>query len=934
MSEEESLRERAEVVFRVFVLTDVVGSTALMRDHPEETQAALERHEEIIESAVSSAGGRFLRKKGEGDSTFSVFLSARDATVAIVDALRRLEAEPWREPVVIKIRAGIHAGEAQNRDENYFGSAVNLAARLRAMANPGQVLISSIVKELCDSAPPPPCGWRHLGSHRPRDFGAMDLYQPLADGVSESFPPLAGSIVTPHNLPAPSTSYIEREDEVARISQGLSKGRLVSLTGPSGTGKTRLVVEYAYDVLDQYPDGVFWADLTRAQSANEALTELASAIGIREEPRKSLLDSVCDAIRHRRSLILLDHCEHLLPELQILVDRLISGTRIPKFLSSSQQAFKSPHETVVRIPPLAIPPDGSSGRMIWSSPSVRLFSDRAASSFGPLPSSEHEAVRVGQICRRLDGLPLAIELAAKRTTAIGTQQLLTLLDDRFAVLTDETGSPLRVAMDLTYDQLDESCARALRRLAVFRGGFDLEGARVILASSQTDVQTLDLLQELIDFSLLNSEARAEGDRRYSMLETVRDYARALAIEAGEWSECLALHADLFHKRLYDRSRSSSQPITRHRWFVEEQTNLRQALGTLMERPEATEAAKAVGWLEPFWRYSGELREGHSWAIQVEQRVTDRASVALCRKVAGVMLWKQGLLIEAKQLFATNIQDFAALDDPCQEAIAYNNMGLVAWQQGNRVEARSLFERGLPLARTGSDPECEGNLLENLGIISRELDQLEDAEKYHLEARRVRKGYGDDIRVSETLSNLGMVYERMDRLDLARKVGKQAYDAFLDLNLKQNAAYSLYNLANLARRSGDFEEALRLCDSSREMLAELGDVQALAHVPLLRAHIFRDEAKWEDASREYLLALRDSIAQEYAVVIEEGFDGLALCLVELKMLVDAASALAYRYGLEDADHQDARIDPVSLAAGRKAAAETPASAFVDRLELYF
>jgi class 3 adenylate cyclase len=424
-----------------FLFTDVEGSTRHWEEHPAAMRAALARHDALIEAEVAGHEGTVVRPRGEGDSRFAVFARASDAVAAAAALQRALSAEPWPPEAVLRVRMALHTGEADLREGDYYGSAVNRCARLRAIAHGGQTLLSAATAALVWDSVPSGASLRDLGEHRLADLQRPEhVFQLDAGALPAEFPPVRSLEASPNNLPVQLTSFIGREEEIAEVTRLVraapSGARLLTLTGAGGAGKTRLAVQVAAGVVEDAPDGVWYVEL--APLADPALLPqaVASTCGVRETPGRSLLASLCEVWQPRHVLLILDNCEHLLDACAALADTLLRHCPHLSILATSREPLGIGGETTWRVPSLAPPPQGAQPReALTRYAAVQLFVERAVAVRPDFAVTEANAPVLAQICARLDGIPLAIELAAARMRGLAVEQVAARLDQRFRLLT-------------------------------------------------------------------------------------------------------------------------------------------------------------------------------------------------------------------------------------------------------------------------------------------------------------------------------------------------------------------------------------------------------------------------------------------------------------------------------------------------------------------
>lgn len=472
-----------------FLMTDVEGSTKLWEKYPERMRTVMSRHDSIATDVIGRSGGTLIKSRGEGDSLFIVFGRSSDAVAAALDLQRSLVAEPWPEETPVRVRMALHTGEADLREGDYYGQTVNRCARLRAIGHGKQVLLSSSAAQLARSALPVGAELLEHGQHGLRDIeGTEEVFQLLHPELPADFPRLRST--HPTNLPRQLTTFIGREKEIAEVRHLLlASVPLLTLTGSGGCGKTRLGIEAAGEMLTEYEDGVFLVELAALSDPALVPQTAAAAVGVREEPGRPILQTLTDFLREKRLLLLLDNCEHLLDACAQLAETLLKNSPKLQILASSREGLSIDGETSYRIPSLSMPEMKSNvtAGEIADFEAVRLFQERARAAQSTFTLTDQNASAVAQLCVRLDGIPLAIELAAARVKALSVEQIAARLDDRFRLLTggSRTALPrqqtLRAMIDWSYDLLTPKEQTLLRRLAVFAGGWTLEAAEKVCA---------------------------------------------------------------------------------------------------------------------------------------------------------------------------------------------------------------------------------------------------------------------------------------------------------------------------------------------------------------------------------------------------------------------------------------------------------------------
>jgi predicted ATPase len=566
-----------------FLFTDVEGSTRRWENDAEGMREALAAHDEVLRSAIEAHGGFMFKHTGDG--VCAAFASPTGAVDAAVAAQRTLE---------LPVRMGLATGEAELRDGDYFGTVLNRAARVMAAGHGGQILLAESTAGLVSGV-----DLIDLGPRRLRDLPtSVQVFQVQAEGLRTDFPPLRALDVSPGNLRPQVSSLIGRESELDEVQAAVKAHRLVTLTGVGGVGKTRLALEVAARLADEFPDGVWFFDLAAVADPAAIPDAVAAVLGIIQQPGKSVADSVAAALEGRVRLLVFDNCEHVLDAAAGLVGAILARSATLKLLATSREGLRVADEQLWPVPSLDV------GAGIDSA-AVSLFIERAqAVSPGFSVANADEAAAVVEICGRLDGIPLAIELAASRMASMTVSEVRDRLDQRLRLLVGSRRGlarhhTLRHAVAWSYDHLDGAEKVLLERCSVFAGGFDLQSACAVMGSDD-DFATLDLLDALVRKSLLIAD-RSSGRTRFSMLETIRQFAEEQLVARGEASEIRAAHSRYFAGREADVLALWDSPRQReaYAWFTLELANLRTAFRWAADHGDldvAATIATYAGWL--------------------------------------------------------------------------------------------------------------------------------------------------------------------------------------------------------------------------------------------------------------------------------------------------------------------------------------------------
>jgi predicted ATPase/class 3 adenylate cyclase len=722
-----------------FMFTDIEGSTQLWEQSPAEMKAATARHDAIVEEQVARHGGIVVRPRGEGDSRFAVFARASDAVAAATALQEALYAEVWPTARPVRVRLALHTGEADLRGGDYYGAVVNRCARLRAIAHGGQTLVSQTTGELVRGVLPGGTALRDLGEHRLKDLDRPDrVFQLLSPGLPSDFPPLRSLDLLPNNLPLQLTSFVGREREQAEVRRLLATARLLTLTGTGGCGKTRLALQVGAELADAFADGVWFVDL--APLADPALVPqaVASALGVHEVPGRSLRETLADSLRRSDVLLILDNCEHLLDACAQLADALLRACPRLRILATSRELLGIAGENAWRVPSLTLPDARQTPAVagLTQYDAVRLFIDRALAALPTFAVTNQNAPAVAQLCWRLDGIPLAIELAAARVRVLTVEQIAARLDDRFRLLTGGSRTALRrqqtlqAAVDWSYQLLSEAERLLLQRLAVFAGGWTLEAAEAVGTGERiAGSEVLDLLAALVDKSLVVAEGQG-AHARYRLLETIRQYAGEKLLEAGKVGLVRDRHRD-WYAGLAARGEPEPDGPVQEEWLGRleaEHDNLLAALAWSLEGDLGVGLRLATS-LGGFWGRRGYIVEGRRWleAFLAQAPATndpeDQRVRARALRSAGVMASDQQDRGAAWAFLDESLTLFRALGDQRGVAAALKNQGIELLRGGATAERiQATLEESLALWRALGDQFGVADTLQTLSFLAaRERD---------------------------------------------------------------------------------------------------------------------------------------------------------------------------------------------------------------------
>ena len=820
-----------------FLFTDIEGSTRLWEEEPERMRPALARHDALARSAVEGHGGTVVKMTGDGlYAAFEQPLDALGATLQLQQALSDAEAT---HGVALRARCGLHLGVVERRDNDYFGSAVNRAARIMGAAHGGQVIVSQAVVDRVADRLPHAVSLRDLGAVRLKDLARPErVYQVLHPRLRQDFPALRSLEATPNNLPQQITSFVGRERALAEVRQLLGRTRLLTVVGVGGLGKTRLSLQVGAEVLDDYADGVWLVQLAPLTDARLVPQAVASVLGVKEEAGRPVQEALVKHVRDRQLLLILDNCEHLAHACAELAKELLQSGAQLKVLASSRESLHVVGETTYPLSTLAVPDPKQHWPLaaLTHYEAVRLFGDRALAAQPVFQVTEQNAPAVADICHRLDGIPLALELAAARVRALPVETIAERLSDRFRLLTggDATALPrqqtLRACIDWSYELLTEPERTLLRRLSVFAGGWTLEAAEAVGAGGEVDkADVLDRLTRLVAKSLVEFDAENE---RYRLLETVRQYARDRLIESGEQAQSQARHLAYF-LAVAEAAEGQLTGAAQHLWLDRLETeheNLRLALALSVAASTDTAAGlRLAASIWTFWFVRGYVSEGRRWlsallAAVPDGPVGDRAKAL---NAAGAFASNQGDYLAARALLEEGLAIRRELGDRRGTAGSLSNLGVVAINQGDYPAARALYQESLAIDREIGDRWSIAMSLNNLANVVYRQGDYATARALHEESLAIRRGLGNKQCIAMSLTNLGVLAATQGDFPSARALNEESLAVFREVGDRHGIAVALNNLGDVASAQGDYSIARALYHQSLPMWLELGDRHSLA-----------------------------------------------------------------------------------------------------------
>jgi len=812
------------------LLTDVEASTRLWELDAEAMAAALRRHDDIAADAIATAGGRVVRPRGEGDSVFAVFLDAPAALRGALQFQHALQSEPWPPATPIRVRMAVHCGIAEQRDDQLYGVEVNRCARLRQLARPGEVLVSDAAAQAATARLPEGAALVDLGSHRLKDIARPERIHRLAHpDLPGDFPPITPPEARPNNLPLQATSFIGRDREAADLAELVRTTPLVTLHGPGGVGKTRLAVETAGDLLEEFPDGIWFVDLSAVSDPASVPLAVAAVQGLRDQPGRSAAEMLVDHLRPARTLLVLDNCEHLVDAVAALAAELIAAAPGLRVLATSRENLGVYGERIFALAPMVIPAEVSGLAALMELPAARLLVERVREVRAQFQPGEADAPVIAAVCRRLDGMPLAMELAAARASSLSLQQIEQRLDDRFRLL---RGGPrarparqqtLEALVDWSYSLLDEQEQLVMRRLSVFTGPFDLDAAEQVAGADPLDAaDVLDILDRLVRRSLL--VAVPEDLLPYHQLDTIRAYGHGELVESGEFEPAAARHAG-YHLALAEQhAYAGAEGVARTRAAMD---NLRGALQRCIEGGREEMALRLCTALLPVWTGEGRLREARLWlsrALAMSDRADPVRVRALCSAawLAMALHEHDAAADEAARALALSEH----LDDEATRARAHHAVARSGFFRGDHETARRHLVANLEAARASGNQYLVHDALMLGGLLSGHVDGDWPAALDSLrQARDIVRRLGDAVSDVPTTFHVALALE-------CSGDATAALDAYAEaVRLGETAGYHefLYcaqcALARHAAASGDLAGAAGHLDAALASLAAVDGLNA-------------------------------------------------------------------------------------------------------------
>jgi predicted ATPase/class 3 adenylate cyclase len=814
-----------------FLFTDLEGSTRLWEEHPESMKAALARHDEILRQAVESNNGYLVKTTGDG--AHAAFARAQDGIAAAVAAQQVITAEPWALPEPLRVRMGLHTGTAELRDRDYYGPALNRAARLMSAGHGGQILVSNATEELVRDVLPSGAELIDLGTHRLRDLARPDrVFQVGAPGVDAQFAELRTLDSFPGNLPVQLTSFVGRGQEIEALHDALDASRLVTLTGVGGVGKTRLAVQLAAEMIPEFADGAWLCELAGADDPEAMIQLVAATLGVQPRQGTTLEGAIVDFLRAKQLLLVLDNCEHVLEAAGRIAERVLAACPSVRVIATSREGLAVGGEQVWPLRSLSLS-ETTDEADLAASDAVRLFEDRAVAVRPEFAVDADDAAAVAEICRRLDGIPLAIELAAARVASMSPADIARRLDERFRLLTGgrrtavERHQTLRATVDWSYSMLDDHGGAVFDRLGVFAGGFDVASAEAVVAGEGIEPwDVLDALTELVAKSMITTEFDDGGATRYQMLETMRHYAREQLDARGDadrWRRRHAEHFAAFAEEAGPGMRGPDELEWRRR-VVTELDNLRSAVTWTLDASDTSDhdlGLRIIAAIAIQESFDPSLGIG-AWAERATDAAEDappgrRHAVLAAAAYHHATAWR---FDEAVEIAQSALRDGVPSDSPWP-GFATNVLSFVDLYQGNYAAAAERLEDFLASTEASLDLCEQVTYLAMAGGIRAGAGELTVARELTERALELARQSGNPSALCSSLYSNAVAIRLTDE-DRCVEQLEQSIELSRRGATPVMAAYASANIAPLLARRGDRELALRALRDALEYAAANGD----------------------------------------------------------------------------------------------------------------
>ena len=798
-----------------FLFSDIESSTRLLNRLGDSFTPVLETHQRLMREAFTAHSG--IEVSTEGDAFFVVFTSALDAVRAAGDAQRALEANEWGDEPV-KVRMGLHTGRGTLGGDNYSGIDVNRAARIMSTGHGGQVVMSEATAVLVERELTDGLSLTSLGFHRLKDLDHPEhVHQLTIEGLPSEFPPLKSLDARPNNLPAHLSSFIDRPEQLQDVHSLLEHKRLVTLTGPGGTGKTRLALQVAADCLSSFKDGAFAVLLAPVTDPALVASTIRTELGVKEEGARPAVELLKDHVADKEMLLVLDNFEQVVEAAPLVAELLTAAPKL-KVIVSSRAPLRVMGEQEYPVPPMGLPDAEKLPpiEQLEGYEAIALFMERARGAKPDFALTEQNAETIVRICDRLDGLPLAIELAAARVRILSPADLFARLESCLTILAGgrdltERQRTLRGAIEWSYQLLDESQRTLFRALAVFAGGWSFEAAEGICDPASVGLDVLDGLEALADNSLIRRFETDSGATRFRMLQTIREYATDQLVAMDEIDDLRSRHASFFCGRATELVATITASFETRDRAVLEEANFRAALKFLLESEDIEAGLGLAATLWRFWQVIGRLSEGRTW---------------LERYLAHP---------KAERFDAARLRAISAI-------------GSICYWQGDFETTRKYYEMALDALKDGHDEQALAEAYYNLGFLATVEERYEAGLEYHLQARGLYEKLGSERGVATTALGLGINRVLAGDYEASDAFADEAHAFFDPLNEWFGMMMTAFVRYQAFRFTGRYEEGASTMIDMFDRVGENLDPASLSSLFDTLADVIASQGRFETALR--------------------------------------------------------------------------------------
>ena len=869
-----------------FLFTDIEGSTKLAQQYPDEWENVRARHHAILYFAYETNHGFVFQIIG--DAFCVAFHTVRDGLDAAIEAQQKLQTENW-DTTPIKVRMGLHTGSAERNGNDYRGYlTLAKVQRVMSVGYGGQILLSNASAELLHNDLSEGITLRDMKEHRLKGLPDPErLWQVVVPDLQQDFPPLQSLNQVPNNLPAQLTTFVGRVKEVGQIKKRLEKNRLVTLTGSGGVGKTRLANQVASELLSEFPNGVWLVELAPITDPALVTRTVCTALDVTPQGNMPPLNVLVEYLKSKKILLVVDNCEHLIDACAQLCDSLLHACRDLRIIASSREALGIDGENAYRVPSLSLPHPNDNLHAIQESEAVKLFRERAVAVLPNFELAQSNAPVVVQICQRLDGIALAIELAASRVKLLRVEQIAARLDDAFRLLTGGSRialprqQTLRALIDWSYDLLSEEEQTVLRRFSVFLGGWTLEAAESVCDNPNM----LDLLTHLVDKSLVSVDLEHGDEPRYYLLETVRQYAREKLNDSGEGETVRQEHSQWFLK-LAEKAKPELVGPNQQIWFERldrEKDNSRSALYWLVENnvEAAAQLASGLFW---FWHVYCYWSEGREWYDRLLKSDMDaQGQKSLTPAMRAQVLYEAGWLAidemdtnQSRSMSEQSLALYRKLGDKGGMAMAVHTLGWIAYYLNEYSDARTLAEESLTLCREAELKSKFESVLNLLGHLARVQGFYDQAMEFYKESLKWSRETGNKSAIAYTLCAWGWSAWFQGDLEQAKTLSEEGLQLSREIRLEWNVAETLTTLGDIARVEGEYQEAAKFYGESNDIWQRLGNQRERGYLLWSRGWLARLQDYHKQAAdffNEGLIVWREVGDQRHIAECLEGLAGV-------------------------------------------------------------